>query len=121
MFKFQSSNLIDEPIFSYNKNPTNLIIELLTNLVLLAEQKKLEIRKTVQDIEVAARERMKKVLKLKKCGSVTGGKDSKPMTRAKITSEPTFPIKDLFLQSPFGKNKRWISFRFCLVQFSCSR
>ena len=39
--------------------------------------------------------------KWKKCGSVTGGKVSKPTTRSKITSEPTFPIKELFLQTPF--------------------
>ena len=43
----------------------------------------------------------RKNTKLKKCRGVTGGKVSKPMTRSKITSEPTFPIKDLFLQTPF--------------------
>ena len=45
---------------------------------------------------------------MKKCGSVSGGKISKPMTRSKITSEPIFPIKDLFLQKikPSSKNKK---------------
>ena len=43
----------------------------------------------------------RKDTKWKKCGSVTSGKVSKPMIRSKITSEPTFPIKDLFLQTPF--------------------
>ena len=42
-----------------------------------------------------------KYIKVKKFGSVTGGKVSKPMTKSKITSEPTFPIEDLFLQTPF--------------------
>ena len=37
----------------------------------------------------------------KKCGSVTGGKVSKPIKRSKITSEPTFPRKDPFLQTLF--------------------
>ena len=32
-----SSNLIDEPIFLYNKDPQNLIIDFVTNLELLAE------------------------------------------------------------------------------------
>ena len=44
----------------------------------------------------------RKDTKWKKCGNVTGGKISKPMTRSQqITSEPTFPIKNLFLQTPF--------------------
>ena len=43
----------------------------------------------------------RKDTKWKKCGSVTSGKVSKPMIRSKITSEPAFPIKDLFLQTPF--------------------
>ena len=33
-----SSNLIDEPIFLYNKDPQNLIIDFVSNLELLAEQ-----------------------------------------------------------------------------------
>ena len=41
-----SSNLIDEPIFFYNKDPQNLIIDFVTNLELLAEQKKQEMRKS---------------------------------------------------------------------------
>ena len=39
------SNLIDEYIFLYNKDPQNLIIAFVTNLELLAEQSKLEMRK----------------------------------------------------------------------------
>ena len=39
--------------------------------------------------------------KLKKCGSVSGGKVSKPTRRSKTTSEPILPIKDHFLQTPF--------------------
>ena len=40
-----SSNLIDEPIFLYNKDPQNLIIDFVSNLELLADQSKLEMRK----------------------------------------------------------------------------
>ena len=47
----------------------------------------------------------RKDTKWKKCGSVTGGKTSKPMARSKITSEPTFPIKNLSLQTPFEQKK----------------
>ena len=56
-----SSNLIDEPIFLYNKDPQNLIIDFVYNLELLAEQSKLEMRKKFQDIEVGVNERMKKI------------------------------------------------------------
>ena len=62
---------------------------------------------TAQDIERGNKKRAtddmrreyikEKDTKLKKCGSVSGGKFSKPMTRSKITSEPTFPMKDLSL------------------------
>ena len=38
---------------------------------------------------------------LKNCGSVTGGKISKPMTRSKIRSELIFSTKSVFLQTPF--------------------
>ena len=38
-----SSNLIDEPIFLYNKDPQNLIINFVSNLKLLAEKTILEI------------------------------------------------------------------------------
>ena len=48
-----SSNLNYDPIFLYNKDPQNLIIDFVTNLELLAEQNKLEMRKKFQDIEVA--------------------------------------------------------------------
>ena len=55
-----SSNLIDEPIFLYNKDPQNLIIVFLSNLELLAEKNKLEMRKN-QYIEVAISERMENI------------------------------------------------------------
>ena len=57
-----SSNLIDEPIFLYNKDPQNLIIDFVSNLELLAEKSKLEMRTKFQDIEGAVNERMKKPL-----------------------------------------------------------
>ena len=56
-----SSNLIDEPIFLYNKDPQNLIIDFVSNLELLAEKSKLGMRTNFQDIEVAVNERMKKI------------------------------------------------------------
>ena len=56
-----SSNLIYEPIFLYNKDPQNLIIDFVSNLELLAQQSKLEMRKKFQDIEVAMNERMKNI------------------------------------------------------------
>ena len=56
-----SSNLIDEPIFLYNKDPENLIIDFVSKLELLAEKSKLEMRTNFQDIEVAVNERMKKI------------------------------------------------------------
>ena len=45
----------------YNKDPENLIIDFVSKLELLAEQSKLEMRKKIQDIEVAVNERMKKI------------------------------------------------------------
>ena len=42
------SNLVDEPIFLYKKDPQNLIFEFVNNLELLAEQSKLEMRKLAQ-------------------------------------------------------------------------
>ena len=56
-----SSNLIDDPIFLYNKDPQNLIIDFVSNLELLAEKSKLEMRTKFQDIERAVNERMKKI------------------------------------------------------------
>ena len=56
-----SSNLIDEPIFLYNKDPQTLIIDFVSKLELLAEKSKLEMRTKFQDIEVAVNERMKKI------------------------------------------------------------
>ena len=55
-----SSNLIDEPISLNNKDPQNLIIDLVANLEVLAEKSKLEMRTKFQDIEVAVNERKKK-------------------------------------------------------------
>ena len=64
-----SSNLIDEPIFLYNKDPQNLIIDFVSKLELLAEKSKLEMRKKFQDVEVAVNERMKKIFdQLNECG-----------------------------------------------------
>ena len=57
-----SSNLIEEPIFLYNKDPQNLIIDFVSKLELLAEKSKLEMRTNFQDIEVAVNERMKRFL-----------------------------------------------------------
>ena len=55
-----SSNLIDEPIFLYNKNPQNLIIDNFLNFTLLTEKIQLEMRAKFQDIEMAAvKERIK--------------------------------------------------------------
>ena len=56
-----SSKLINEPIFLYNKDPQNLIIDFVTNLELLAEQSRLEMRKKFHNFEVAVNERMKKI------------------------------------------------------------
>ena len=56
-----SSNLSDETIFLYNNDPQNLIIDFVTNLGLLAEQSKLEMRKKFQNFEVAVNERIKKI------------------------------------------------------------
>ena len=57
-----SSNLFDEPIFLYNKDPQNLINDFVSRLELLAEKSKLEMRTKFQDIEVAVNERMKRSL-----------------------------------------------------------
>ena len=58
------SNLIDEPIFLYNKDPQNLIIDFVSNLELLAEKSKLEMKTKFQDFEVAINERLKKIFDL---------------------------------------------------------
>ena len=58
---FISSNLIDEPIFLYNKDPKKLIIDFVSKVELLGEKKKLETKTKIQDIEVAVNERMKKI------------------------------------------------------------
>ena len=46
-----SSNLIDDPIFLYNKDPQNLIIDFVSKLELLAEQSKLEMRKNFKTLK----------------------------------------------------------------------
>ena len=56
-----SSNLIDDTIFLYNKDPQNLIIDFVSNLELFAEKSKVEMRTKFQDIEVAVNERMRKI------------------------------------------------------------
>ena len=56
-----SSNLIDDPIFLYNKDQQNLIIAFVSNLELLSEKSKLEMRTKFQDIEVAVNEKMRKI------------------------------------------------------------
>ena len=58
---FISSNLIDEPIFLYNKDPKKLIIDFVSKVELLGEKKKLEMGTKFQDIELAVNERMKKI------------------------------------------------------------
>ena len=45
----------------YNKDPQNLIIGFVSNLELLAEQRKLEMRRKFQDFEVDVNERMRKI------------------------------------------------------------
>ena len=54
------SNSVDEPIFLYYKDPQNLITDFVSNLELLAEKVR-EMRTKFQDIEVAVKERMKKI------------------------------------------------------------
>ena len=56
-----SSNLIDEPIFLYNKDPQKLIIDFVIKLELLAEKIKLEMRTKFQDVERVVNERMSKI------------------------------------------------------------
>ena len=56
-----SSKLNDEPIFLYKKDPLKLIIDFVSKIKLLGEEKKLEMRTKFQDIEVAVNERMKKI------------------------------------------------------------
>ena len=56
-----SSNLNDEPIILYKKDPQNLIIDFVSKLELLDKKSKLEMRTKFQDIEVAVNERMKKI------------------------------------------------------------
>ena len=46
----------------YNKDPQKLIIDLVTNLELLAEKSKVEMRNKLRAIEVAVNERMKKII-----------------------------------------------------------
>ena len=55
-----SSNLIDEPIFLYYKDPQNLIIDFVTKLEILAEKSKLEMRIKFQNVERVVNEPMSK-------------------------------------------------------------
>ena len=55
-----SSNLIDEPIFLYNKDPQKLIIDFVIKLEILAKSK-LEMRTKFQDVERVVNERMSKI------------------------------------------------------------
>ena len=75
--------------------PVKKLVPLLQNRILSEETRR--ERWMICDENILKR----KDTKWKKCGSVTGGKVSKPMARSKITSKPTLPIKDLFLQTPF--------------------
>ena len=56
----KSSNLIDEPIFLYNKDPLKHIIDFVIKLELLAEKSKPEMRTKFQDVKRLVNERMSK-------------------------------------------------------------
>ena len=60
-----SSNLIEETIFLYNKDPQKLIIDFLVKLDFLAERSKLEMRTKFQDFEKVVNKRMSKIIQLK--------------------------------------------------------
>ena len=55
-----SSNLIDEPIILYNKDPQKLFIDFVIKLELLAEKSQLEMRTKFQDVEREVNKRMSK-------------------------------------------------------------
>ena len=56
-----SSNLIDEPVFLYNKDPQKLIIDFVIELKLLAEKSNFEMRTKFQDVERVVNERMSEI------------------------------------------------------------
>ena len=51
----------------YNKDPQKLIIDFVSNLELLAEKSKLEMRRKFQEIEVANIKRIKKIFDQLSC------------------------------------------------------
>ena len=53
--------MLDEIISLYKKDPQNLSIDLISNLVLMAEKIKLKMRTKFQDNVTGINERMKKV------------------------------------------------------------
>ena len=53
--------MLDEIISLYKKDPQNLSIDLISNLVLMAEKIKLKMRTKIQDNVTGINERMKKV------------------------------------------------------------
>ena len=56
-----SSNMIDEPVFLYKKDPQKLFIDFVIKLELLAEKSKLEMRTKFQDVERVVNERISKI------------------------------------------------------------
>ena len=56
-----SSNLIDEPIFLYNKDSQKLIIDFVIKVEILAEKSKLEMRTKFRDVQRVVNERMTKI------------------------------------------------------------
>ena len=56
----KSSNLINETIFLYSKDPQKFIIHLLINFKFLAEKSKLGLRTKFRDVEKVANEAMSK-------------------------------------------------------------
>ena len=58
---YMSPNLIDEPFFLFKKDLQKSIIDFVSNLELIAEKSKLEMRTKLQGIQVAINERMKKI------------------------------------------------------------
>ena len=54
-------NLINEPIFLYNKDPQNFMIDFVINLDFSAKKSTLEMRTNFQDVERVVNERISKV------------------------------------------------------------
>ena len=55
-----SLNLIDQPIFLYNKDPQKLLIDFVIKLELLAEKSELQMRTKFQEVERVVNEPMSK-------------------------------------------------------------